>query len=127
MWFERETHLQYEWGSSESTGVTSVFDKLEFSYTGFAAQPNSENFVQTTWRWRRQDPAICFSEYRDFLPSKISSKRGLWPPTWVSKERVLDRRGKKEAVLPPPTSLKVKPGYVKKGGVVILPGEFVDY
>lgn len=37
------------------------------------------------------------------------------------------QRRKEETVLSPPTSLKVKPGYVREGGVVISPGEFVDY
>lgn len=38
--------------TSESPGVTFVFNKLEFSYITFAAQPDTEKFVQTTWRWR---------------------------------------------------------------------------
>lgn len=86
--------------SSGSPGVTLVFNKLEFSYTGFAAQPNSEKFVQITWRW--QDSAFCFSEYRDFLPSKISTKRDPGPPTWASKERVLDRGRKNRLCFPHP-------------------------
>lgn len=85
----RETHLQHggtdylnEPGSG-SSGMTSVFSKLELSYIGFAAQPNSEKLliVQTTWRWRWQDSDFYdFHSTGTFFGAIISSKRGPGPP-----------------------------------------------